>query len=70
MSESANALRCTEERIHSLKLELELVTHDLSLVKSEPVTTSNKVKEMEEDAGVEFRRRIRGLTHQLPYANS
>ena len=53
-----------------MKQELELVKHDLSSVKSELVTTGNKLKELEEDAGVEFRRHIRVLTHQLAYAKA
>ena len=70
LAESASVLKCSEERVKGFEEELQVATHDLSEVKSELAVKNNKLREMEEDAGAEFRSRIRVLNHRLADANN
>ena len=68
--ESSSALNTCEERVKGVEEELQLATRDLTEMKSELVVKNTKLREMEEDAGAEFRNRIRVLNHRLADANN
>ena len=69
-SESSEALKSSEERVKSLEEELGAANSELSQVRTELEEKNDKLRAMEEDAGAEFRGRIRLLDRKLADANS